>query len=217
MPLYRHADKIVLFVHIPKTGGSTVEEVLNAAGAAQALKYHKKLGFSRATPQHMAWDVTRHWMPRSFYDYSFAVVREPVARLVSEYRWRGTLQEAPLPAFDLWVNDILDRYPSHTYMLDNHIRPQAEFVAPHVQIFRLEDGLQAPITAGLHALGLADREITIHHARRSQQDTLAVRAATLDRIRAFYAGDFKAFGYKPDGALPKGLVLSEESSPKILD
>lgn len=209
MPLYRHADKMVLFVHIPKTGGSTVEEVLNAAGAAQALKYHKRLGFSRATPQHMTWDVLRHWVPRSFYDYSFAVVREPVARLVSEYRWRGALQEGPLPAFDVWVNQTFDSYPEYPQMLDNHIRPQAEFVAPHVQVFRLEDGLQAPVTAGLHALGLGDRELRIHHARRSAQDTLQVTLPTLQRVRTFYAKDFKAFGYALDAPLPIGLVLAE--------
>ena len=37
MPIYRHVDKLIHLVHVPKTGGSTVEEVVKAAGAMQAM------------------------------------------------------------------------------------------------------------------------------------------------------------------------------------
>lgn len=195
MPLYRNADKLVCFVHIPKTGGSTVEEVLKAAGAAQALKYHKRLGYSNATPQHMDWAVLRHWIPASFYDYAFAVVRNPFARLVSEYRWRGTLVQGELPGFDTWVNRQFDRYDEDPYLHDNHMRPQVEYIGQGVEVFRLEDGLEAPIRAGLERLGLPTDSIDIHHARKSDHSTLTVTPRTIKRIVAFYAKDFARFGY----------------------
>lgn len=207
MPLYRNGRKLILFVHIPKTGGSTVEEVLKAGGALQALKYHKRLGYSNSTPQHMPWEVTRHWVPRDFYDFAFAMVRDPVARIVSEYHWRGKVSKAELPPFDDWINTQMTLWPDRPYMLDNHIRPQAQFVAPHVKIFRLEDGLERPVRAGLRRLGLGGAEVEIHHARKSERKELMVTPTTLARIKTFYQSDYETFGYDPQAPLPPGLVL----------
>ena len=207
MPLYRNGRKLVLFVHIPKTGGSTVEEVLKAAGAAQALKYHKRLGYSKSTPQHMTWDITRHWVPRDFYDFAFTVVRNPVARMASEYRWRGTVSATALPDFDAWANKHMSLHAQNPYLLDNHIRPQADFTGPRVRIFRLEDGLEDPIRIGLKRLGLEGGDVPIHHARKSRIEDLQVTPQTLDRIRAFYRVDYETFGYSPNTPLPRGLVL----------
>ncbi|WP_162183423.1 MULTISPECIES: sulfotransferase family 2 domain-containing protein [unclassified Leisingera] len=208
MPLYRNGDKVILFVHIPKTGGSTVEEVLKAAGAPQALKYHKRLGYSNATPQHMHWEVLKHWLPAGFYDYAFAVVRHPMARMVSEYRWRRVLTKTrELPDFDTWVRRQLKRYGEDSFILDNHIRPQGEFIGARVEVFRLEDGLESPVRAGLEHLGLDTEALEIHHARKSERDTLSATEQTLQRIRKFYAADFERFGYDPE-QLPKDLQIS---------
>ncbi|KIC18761.1 MULTISPECIES: sulfotransferase family 2 domain-containing protein [unclassified Leisingera] len=205
MPLYRNGDKVILFVHIPKTGGSTVEEVLKAAGAPQALKYHKRLGYSNATPQHMHWEVIRHWIPQVFYDYAFAVVRHPLARLVSEYHWRKAITEnRELPDFDTWANRQMNRYPKDNYILDNHIRPQSEFLGPKVEAFRLEDGLDHAVHTGLEWLGLPVDDVKIHHARKSERSPQTVSQKTLERAKAFYAADFERFGYDP-ALLPKDL------------
>ncbi|MGR3762453.1 sulfotransferase family 2 domain-containing protein (plasmid) [Roseobacteraceae bacterium NS-SX3] len=211
MPLYRTSDKVILFIHIPKTGGSTVEEVLAVSGAAQALKYHKRLGYSSSTPQHMAWDVIQYWLPQGFYDYAFTLVRNPVARLVSEYRWRKSLSETPLPDFDTWVKRQLARYAKNNYILDNHIRPQSEFIGPDVEVFRLEDGIEFPIYAGLDQLGLHADDIEIHHARRSETSPLTVTAQTLEDIRTFYAADFECFGYDP--ATIPGTLKVDDPAP----
>lgn len=208
MPLYRNGDKVILFVHIPKTGGSTVEEVLKAAGAPQALKYHKRLGYSNATPQHMHWTVLKHWLPLGFYDYAFAVVRHPLARMVSEYRWRQALSKhRELPEFDIWVRRQITRYADDSFLLDNHIRPQSEFTGPGVEVFRLEDGLERPVRAGLEHLGLAPENPDIHHARKSKRGMLSATEQTLQKIRTFYAADYERFGYDPD-ILPKDLQIS---------
>ena len=215
MPLYRNGRKVILFVHIPKTGGSTVEEVLKAAGAAQALKYHKRLGYSNSTPQHMPWEVTKRWVPREFYDFAFTVVREPVARMASEYRWRGKISTEPLPAFDDWANRQMTLWKEKPYLLDNHIRPQADFVGPSVRVFKLEDGLDEPIRIGLKRLGLATVEVSIHHARKSEVDELVVSPTTLARIKRFYETDYETFGYDRDTSLPTGLALPSSTVSKL--
>ncbi len=198
MPLYRHTRNLVLFVHIPKTGGSTVEEVLVEAGASQALKYHKLLGFSNSTPQHMHWEIMRAWLPPGFYDYAFAVVRHPLNRLVSEYHYRVSLSQKPLLKFDAWVNQKLGQYDENPYVNDNHIRPQTSFLGAGVEVFKMEDGLEAPIHAGLRKLGIPTDFVKIHHARKSEKVAVDVTEQTLERIRNFYAVDFTALNYDPE-------------------
>lgn len=208
MPLYRNKDKVVLFIHIPKTGGSTVEEILKASGARQALKYHKRLGYSNSTPQHMSWEILKYWIPEDFYDLAFTVVREPLARMVSEYRWRTRISKKQLPPFDIWARANITDYHENPYRLDNHIRPQCEFIGPPVKIFRLEDGLEQPIRTSLELLGLKVDELSIHHKRKSELTTLEASRDTVNHIRDFYRADYEAFGYEITDKLPSGLIYS---------
>jgi hypothetical protein len=204
MPLYRQADRIVFFIHIPKTGGSTVEEVLKARGARQALKYHKRQGFSQTTPQHMHREIFRNWVPPGFYDYAFCLVRNPYSRMASEYRYRATLTKTSLPPFNDWAMATLGEYEKNPFLFDNHIRPQVEFPTQKCAVFRLEDGLDTPIRTALAELGMTDEGLTIHHARKSTHSPLDVQRKTIDRITAFYAEDFKTYGYDPKD-VPKSL------------
>ena len=126
-----------------------VDHINLSYGAAQALKYHKRLGYCAATPQHMHWEILRLWIQEGFYDYAMGIVRNPYARLISEYRWRQALTDVELSPFDEWANQHLDRYEKQPFELDNHIRPQSAFVGKKVEIFKLEDGLDAPIKKAL--------------------------------------------------------------------
>jgi hypothetical protein len=204
MPLYRHADKLVLFIHIPKTGGSTVEQVLHRAGAKQALVRSGPHGYSKSSPQHMHWGISKIWLPEDFYDYSFTLVRNPFSRLVSQYRWSEKLFKTQLPVFDRWVNEKFDKYAKNPYVNDNHLRPQTKFIGPNVELFRLEDGLEAPIFTALGKLGLGSEGVVIHHANKSNHQPVTVTERTFERVREFYAEDFKGFSYDP-GILPEGL------------
>ena len=204
MPLFRHAEKVILFIHIPKTGGSTVEDVLCACGAKQALKAPKSVGFSHSTPQHMHWEVTRRWIPPHFYNYSFAIVRNPFARLAGEYRWRGKFAKSPPLPFDRWVEAQFRKYADDPFILDNHIRPQHEFIVEKVQVFRLENGLDTPLRACLMHLGLPAKPESLHQANQSKSGTISASPATIERIAAFYADDFATFGYSAT-EVPKGV------------
>ena len=87
-------------------------------------------------------------LPRS-PDIVFAVVRDPVARMASEYRWQrrgrrgrrlGKLL-ACLP-FGIWLRLMLAMAARHPHAMDNHLRPQSDFIPEGATVFRFEAGLQ---------------------------------------------------------------------------
>jgi hypothetical protein len=210
MPLYRNEDRIVFFVHIPKAGGSTIEEILCSAGAKESLKFHKKLGFSACTPQHMHREIYSKFVKKQFYDYAFAVVRHPLDRLASEFRWRSRISKTPPETFESWAKGAIMQAADNPYVCDNHVRPQNEFIAKHLEVFRLEDGLQAPVSRALEELRLQDQQVTIHHAKQSAASDLPVSPETLELIRNFYAVDFVELGYDPN-ILPKEFRVTERA------
>ena len=194
MPLYRHGANIVFFVHIPKTGGTTVEYALRSAGAAEALRFKGKRPFSKSTLQHMHASVYEDAVSRSFYDWSFAIVRNPFNRFASEYKMK-VLDAGGSEDLEWFAETNFRRFGEYKFTRDNHIRPQHEFVAKHVELFRFEDGLDAPIRAAVGHLGLPMPEIP--HAKRGSSGKIRTTRRAVSLIADFYAADFERFGYDP--------------------
>tara|TARA_R110002167_G_scaffold216155_1_gene420979 strand:+ start:1443 stop:2201 length:759 start_codon:yes stop_codon:yes gene_type:complete len=217
MPLYSNNNRTILLVHIPKTGGSSLEEMLVDAGAAQALKFHKRLGYSACTPQHMHWEVLCRWVPKSFYSFSLTIVRNPFERLASEYAWREKVSDTPISEFNTWVRETLIRYKKNPYIYDNHIRPQVDFVGPRVKVFKLEDGLNPAAKMAFRRLGLTYRKPETPHVRKSDHKLITIEHSILEDIRAFYAADFEAYEYDP-AVVPTHLfhvVPDPEPEPEV--
>ncbi len=198
MPLYRNENKILLFVHIPKTGGSTIENTLKGEGIPQALHSRVRLGEKAVTPQHMHREVIQAWIPASFYDAAFCVVRNPFARIASEYKWQKQARKAQVSNFDTWVNNQLERHQENEYLGDNHIRPQSDFVWDGLKVFHLENGLEKPLKFSMRKLGLDPKRIRAKDVRKDAKTKsvlLGVKEGTLDNLRTFYRSDFDKFGY----------------------
>jgi len=195
MPLARIADKLLFFAHIPKTGGSSVEAYLDAKGPV-ALRFRRRLGWSETTAQHMDARVHTKLVPDGFFDESFAVLRDPVARMVSEYRYRLDRFDGQR-SFEDWVRAAFDAYRRDGHVYDNHIRPQAEFLRPGMVLFRLEMGLE-PVFDWIDAItgtAPAPREIWEKRSVAAQVD---VTDAIRDEINGFYAADFTVLDAMPE-------------------
>lgn len=196
MPVFTIAGRRILFVHVPKTGGMAISAVLGQAGDMRFDAPIRQSG-QRFQPRHAAADVIAGLYNPDWFDLVFAVVRDPVARAVSEYRYqrrKSGLHLARVTGFDLWLSLALARSAKDPAYRDNHFRPQTDFLLPQTRVFRYEDGLAAPLDAVSALTGL---NLTAHLTLRnpSPEPPFTPSRRSLDRLAAAYAGDYRSFGY----------------------
>ncbi len=199
MPFIHYSGKNILFVHIPKTGGTSVT---NWMGGFEPVQFHNpgKQSLLYVTPQHLRHSDLRALFAEGYFDYAFTIVRNPYDRIESEYRFRrevGLANDRPeLPPFSMWLERALEMFGREHWHLDNHIRPQVDFLGSGVQVFRFEDGLRHILGEVASAVGLPKPK-RVGHARASGPDADPIDWDLQDRLRVnrHYAEDFERFGY----------------------
>ncbi|WP_277209743.1 sulfotransferase family 2 domain-containing protein [Isoptericola croceus] len=207
MPVFTKDERNVLFIHVPKTGGSSVEK--HFVGAGWEMSYHDgRMGKGKpnylrtCTPQHMHGQLLQETLRLGRFDAIFMVVRDPVARFRSEYVMRHKQElSTTADAVEAWAEHSFERFERNPFVHDNHIRPQVEFLVRKAQVYRLEDGLDAAME-DLNArfdLGVPTEIAKV----RTSEKTRGISSAdvevseTLDaRLERFYAEDFRRFGYR---------------------
>lgn len=215
MPSVTLDSRLIWFAHCPKAGGTSVERVLvDCFGDAVGhLSWGWDLwwrsgGWRRAdppnSPQHLIWEDAERALPGP-PDVVFALVRDPVARMISECRYqrsarRGTRAGrwlAHLP-FPIWLRLMLRLARLNPYAFDNHLRPQCDFIPEGAAIFRLEDGLEQVGAWMAEHIGCPPLPATFPH-RLSGRGT-APRIDPRDRalIARTFAADYARFGYEPE-------------------
>jgi hypothetical protein len=212
MPIFRKDGKNILFIHIPKTGGSTIEQVFKNSGYQEDFRDGKTGAgtinyLRRSTPQHMQGSILRQTFQLRRFDLIFLIVRNPLARFRSEYLWRNRKTEVSLEvgAIERWGLTAFADYARNHYLFDNHIRPQIEFNVPGALVYYFEDGLDEVVRRlnEDHGLGL---DPLVPHVRTAKGATGAsssdvVISERLERrIREFYFEDFHTFGYAKPSA-----------------
>jgi len=207
VPIFVKGDVAVLFIHIPKTGGTSIGDALIRSGWQRSFQASPQLEpdrfhLRRVSPQHYHAALLQETLRVARFDVRFAVVRHPIERFRSEYSMRR--QDPALgdaAAVEEWADARLDRYPAEPTMLDNHLRPQHEFMLRQTAVYRLEDGLDAAVADLAGRLGVEiDVEIHRRKSNANYTDRLHSRDVQIsprleDRLRDFYARDFRRFGY----------------------
>ena len=205
MPFFRSTAKVIYFAHVPKCGGSAVEtylrlrfgEVAFLEQDFYALPASRRWG--RSSAQHIPLDTLNRLFPAEFFDASFAVVRHPVERLVSEYHFlRDSLRLIEqAESFSSWVGHLDRAIAKDPWLYDNHLRPMVDLVPGNATVFRLEDGLDHVISYLDGLVGACDRPLRFE--RDFTRDPSIVKVvpsaddiATIERL---YHQDFERFGY----------------------
>ncbi len=197
-------EKTFLFIHVPKTGGMAIEAYFRAIGLAGFFdppSYMPVRPYLKVPPTHYDYRMLEQLynLDRLF---SFAVVRHPVQRIASNYRWFIEKSTAPPDllkiGFAEYLDLIFDQYKHDENVSSGHIKPQTRFVGSKVsKVFRYEDGLEKAIADVLRHLGLKlDREVRLPVVNNTVANKFVPSQHDVERIYEFYKDDFLAFDYK---------------------
>jgi hypothetical protein len=218
MPLL--LNRRVAFIHIPKTGGTTLEHILIEAcpddfcfintndfgplrynaesAAARTMKERADAVNCLAMPtfQHWTFDDIKRIVPDLDSWWSFAFVRSPWARLYSEHRYQTRfLKRCDVP-FEDWIAQILDKARGNPAIQDNHIRPQWEFLGSTTQVFRFEE-FKNGIAEVCSRLGLASTQLKEHYKSGEPDEyRSAYTNRLIDFVGRYYHEDIARFGYR---------------------
>ena len=214
MPSLSLPGQLIWFAHCPKAGGTSVERFMvdHFGPAVGHLHWGWDLwwkggGWRQAeppcSPQHLIWEDALGALPAK-PDLVFALVRDPLSRLISEYRYqrrarRGTRAGRWLTylPFSTWVRLMLRVAEKNPYAFDNHLRPQWEFVPDGAKVFRLEEGI-APVLAWLSELtGAAETEAPPHILAAGAGPQIRLYSEDIALISKAFSGDYERFGYSP--------------------
>jgi hypothetical protein len=178
-------------------------------GAVSMLSPERPLPGEPVTAQHYHRDLYLPKLADTRVDAWFAVLRDPVDRLVSEYRFR-LRRRAGLHALDPriwfghwpvkldgrnrrmsfadWVDAVFAACRRDPCVNDNHIRPQADFVCEGMTLFAFEDGLD-PVFRWIDAQTDGAPSGGRFEAKRSTGVRPAIPSALRERVLEFYSED----------------------------
>lgn len=219
MPIVQIAGKLVYFAHVPKSAGTAVEQYLAARFGQMGfldrsfLSIPKAQRWNRSSPQHMDANTLETLLPSTFFAAQFAVVRHPVRRIMSVFRFQRDIERkiARKVTFSDWLDQLEEHKQKHPFYIDNHARPMVDLVPRDATVFRIEDGTD-PIIEWLDKLaGNQDEPRDIRHNNTYQQ-RLAVKKRKpgpepeitpeiTRKIAEYYAADFNRFGYTIEDVL----------------
>jgi len=205
MPYFRKNDINILFIHIPKTGGTSIETYFSQKYDIplnyKSLFYHypiqRKLKIN-STLQHITY--------KSMYKYKkelkikfnnikiITIVRNPYERIISDLFY---FDKIDIKTKKDEVFTIIQKYLTQKY-LDNHNIPQYKFIIdknkniiPNLHILHTET-----LTTDMNELGFVDfnefknaNPNKINYYKYLNNDSIQL-------INQFYDKDFSLFGYE---------------------
>jgi hypothetical protein len=86
MPIYKRGAQKIHFIHIPKTGGMTIRDMLERSGWHNLYDKQKGdlfLADNKPYHGHMPYSYWKDWDAAKDCDFEFAIVRNPITRMSS--------------------------------------------------------------------------------------------------------------------------------------
>lgn len=207
MPVLIKDKSSVLFVHIPKCGGSTFEQAMSERGWRELLSIRginaKDLGFMNCSPQHMHAELLRAIVRPQRFDHVVTIIREPLSRLKSEYAWQLAQGITSLNSLN-WIEHVFAEFRKDPFIYDNHIRPQSEFMLENTTVFKLEEnGIELAldkVSPNPKKMSLAKRIFSTtekKHLKKTEKSSQLHEDfdKKINQITDFYGSDYDVLNY----------------------
>lgn len=221
MPIFRIHNELHYFAHVPKCGGSSVDDYLTQRfgplGFNEPVRHlmpEREL-WNLSASQHIPVAALDRLIPPQWFASSFAVVRHPLRRLISAFFYtRDVFNTVPLcTSFDSWLKTAVTWIETEPYRRAGHVLPQTAIVPEGARIFRLEDGLDAIVPYLDSLAGNTDgpRNIPTRNVGkwRNEEAPPQVTPETLELVARVYAGDFARFGYEVPTTSAQAATLTD--------
>jgi hypothetical protein len=187
----------LLFIHIPKTGGTAIERALGIKSANEPKKLISKqkelIEGVKTVPQHFTPDILRERLGEDVYESSikFAVVRNPYTRVLSEYFYRN--KTGNMKRFPKWFRNYYGNV-DHVHKI-----PQSKFVdSDNITILRQET-LQEDFSRFVEESNLPIKSElgTVNKSKHNKTDLIEeIPLPIIGRINNLFEEDFIRFGYE---------------------
>ena len=209
MPYYK--KKNLLFIHIPKTGGTVIEdEIKNVYKQTIYSGYTNNIldsPYNKFSLQHQFYTILYKYQDKLDINFNnikiFSVVRNPYDRIISDLLWWK--RKKKYPEFKINYNDTEEIYNfiKNNYLnrddLDNHNQPQYKFITDenlnlisNIQIFKCETLNDANDELN-EFLGF---NINIKRENVNKNYSKFLNKKSVLLINDFYKKDFELFNYK---------------------
>ena len=134
MPRLVKNNRSLFFVHIPKTGGTSLYANLMRHNVVVEDYNPHKIVFDGVSSQHLNIQQLKEFYPTQTLMHRFCIIREPWQRTLSAYAYRN--KERSFKHFEKWLKKNLYAYTSYKpNVLDNHICPMHLFIDEETKIF----------------------------------------------------------------------------------
>lgn len=206
MPYYK--EKNLLFIHIPKTGGSTIEKsIMGITPQTLYSGYTNSLldfPYNQKSLQHQFYTTIYKFRDKLNVNFDnikiFSVVRNPYDRIISDLFWLKLIKKdfTAVQVYNVIKNNYLYRDD-----LDNHNEPQYKFIVDensklikNIKIFRTETLNESNDELSK----FVDMNINIQKDGINKDYSNYLNKHSISLINSFYKKDFELFNYKLQSA-----------------
>jgi hypothetical protein len=206
MPYFHNTDINILLIHIPKTGGTSLEHYfsskydipLNNDSLYDFLDEETaKSKNINSSLQHIRYQTIDNHKEFFKIDMSnieiITIVRNPYNRIVSDLFWYNkiTINSTKEEVYDIIQEYLCDK------TLDNHTIPQYLFVTdenlqliPNIKILYTET-----LQSDMHKIGYVDFDVKINDNTNKTNYFDYLNISSIELINDFYYYDFELFNY----------------------